>query len=202
MNERARRIAIVAGAVVLALLSIGAGALIALTGGDERAETPSSTPSDTPAPTDEPTGSPEPSGSETPEPSGSELPILEDGHHFVYVRSATRSGDGRARVRFDLAYFYTGERAAQEAAERGDEVVNDYYIVNDNPRLRTLPLADDVEVEYIPMTLCCELQPGNIDAWLEAVLETNQTDYDGKNVPWWFTVEGGEITRIEQQYLP
>jgi hypothetical protein len=74
--------------------------------------------------------------------------------------------------------------------------------VNDNDRLRTLPLADEVDVEYIPVGFCCELQPGNIDAWLESVLETNQTDYDGKNVPWWFTVEGCEITRIEQQYLP
>ena len=59
-----------------------------------------------------------------------------------------------------------------------------------------------MEVEYIPSSQCCELQPGDIDAWVEAVLETNPTDYAGTNVPWWFTVEGGEITRIEQQYLP
>ena len=68
--------------------------------------------------------------------------------------------------------------------------------------MRTLPLAEDVEVEYIPATQCCELQTGDIDAWLESIRETNQTDYGGKDVPWWFTVEGGEITRIEQQYLP
>jgi hypothetical protein len=105
-------------------------------------------------------------------------------------------------VRFDLAYFYVGERAEHEAAEREDEVRNGYYIVNDNDRLRVLPLAGDVEVEYVPTDQCCELQPGNIDAWLESVLETNPTDYDGKNVPWWFTVEGGEITKIEQQWLP
>ena len=77
-----------------------------------------------------------------------------------------------------------------------------YYIVNDNPRLRTLFLADEVEVEYIPSSRCCELQTGDLDAWVEAVLETNPTDYAGTNVPWWLTVEGGRITRIEQQYLP
>ena len=95
-----------------------------------------------------------------------------------------------------------GERAEQEAAERDDEVVNGYYIVNDNDRLRTLPLAEEVEVDYIPVDACCELQSGDVDAWLEAVLETNPTDYGGTDVPWWFTVDGGEITRIEQQYLP
>jgi hypothetical protein len=197
LNEHTRRNALIAGAVALAFLSIGAGALIALSDDDERAGTTSPTPSATPTRTPEPSES-----SETPEPSASGSPILEDGRHFVYVESATQRENGPTRVRFDLAYFYQGQRAEREAAERGDEVVSGYYIVNDNPRLRTLPLADEVEVEYIPMSFCCELQQGNIDAWLEAVLETNPTDYPGANVPWWFTVEGEEITRIEQQYLP
>ncbi len=105
-------------------------------------------------------------------------------------------------MRFDLAYFLTGTQGEQAAEDHGDEFVNGYYIVNDNPRLRTLPLAEDVEVVYIPTTQCCELQPGDVDAWLESINETNPTDYGGKDVPWWFTVEGGQITRIEQQYLP
>jgi hypothetical protein len=200
MNERTRRNALVVGAIVLALLSVGAGALIAVSDDDERAAPASPTPSPTPTQPSEPTESPEPS--ETPEPSVSGSPVLDDGRHFVYVENASRRGNGSIRVRFDLAYFYRGPRAEQEAAERGDEVVSGYYIVNDNPRLRTLPVAEDVEVEYIPASLCCELQPGAIDAWLEAVLETNPTDYGGTNVPWWFTVEGGEVTRIVQQYLP
>jgi hypothetical protein len=200
MNERTRRSALVVGAIVLALLSVGAGALIALSDDDERAGTTSPPPRATPTQPSEPSESFEPS--ETPEPSATGSPILEDGRHFVFVENASRRGDGSIRIRFDLAYFYRGARAEQEAAERGDEVVSGYYIVNDNTRLRTLPVADDVEVEYIPADSCCELQPGNIDAWLEAVLETNPTDYAGTNVQWWFTVEGGEITMIEQQYLP
>jgi hypothetical protein len=197
-----KRNVLIVGAIVLALLSIGAGALIALSSDEERAQTTSPSPSATPSQTSEPSGSSQPSASQTPEPSGSESPVLKDGHHFVYVKKVLLLPDGSRRVRFDLAYFYTGARAASEAAERGGEVVDDYFIVNDNPRLRTLPLADDVEVEYIPESNCCELQPGNIDAWIEAVAATNPTDYAGTNVPWWFTVEAGEITRIEQQYLP
>ena len=200
MDERSKRNALTIGAIALALLSVVAGALIALSDEAEPVAAPSPTPSVTS--TDEPTGSPEPSESETPEPSRSESPVLEDGHHFVYVTSASRLEDGTSEVEFDLALFYVGERAEQEAAERDDEVVNGYYIVNDNDRLRTLPLAQEVEVDYIPVDACCDLQSGDVNAWLEAVLETNPTDYGGMDVPWWFTVEGGEITRIEQQYLP
>jgi hypothetical protein len=200
MHERTKRNALIVGAIVVALLSMGAGALIALSDDEERAQTQGPSPSQTPTQTSGPSDTPEPT--ETPEPSGSQAPSLEDGHHFVYVRSASRSENGKARVRFDLAYLYQGERAEREAAERGDEVVSGYYIVNDNPRLRTLPIADEVEVEYIPSSQCCELQTGDIDAWVEAVLEANPTDYPGTNAPWWFTVEGGRITRIEQQYLP
>lgn len=202
MNEHTKRNALIAGAIALAFLSIVAGALIALSDDDEERAptTPGLTSSATPTKTSEPSETPEPT--ETPEPSGSQSPGLEDGHHFVYVETATRSEGGKTRVRFDLAYFYQGDRAEQEAAERGDEVVSGYYIVNDNPRLRTLPVAEDVEVEYIPSSQCCELQTGDIDAWVEAVLEANPTDYPGTNAPWWFTVEGGQITRIEQQYLP
>jgi hypothetical protein len=202
MNERLRRNALIVGAIVLALLSITAGSLIALSS-EDRAESPSVAPSDTPSdePSVEPTESPTPSESETPEPSGSS--VLEDGHHFVYVRRVSHPDTGPITVRFDLAYFYTGERAEQEATERGDEVANDYYIVNDNPRLRTLPLADDVEVQYVLDSQCCELQPWDFDSWLEAIgLSTNPSDHPGRNFPWWFTVEGGQITRIEQQYLP
>lgn len=198
MNERTKKNALIVAAIVLALLSIGAGALIALSDDDERAGTTSPTPSTSPTQA----SSEPPQPSEPPEPSVSGSPSLEDGRHFVYVKSAAQRENGSTRIRFDLAYFYRGERAEREAAERGDEVVSGYYIVNDNPRLRTLPLADEVEVEYIPASRCCELQAGNLDAWIEAVLEANPTDYPGTNAPWWFTVEGGRITRIEQQYLP
>ena len=207
MNELTRRKALVAGAIALAFLSIVAGALIALSDDEERTQTPGPSASTTPTQTSEPSESPGPTEtpepSEMPEPSGSQSPSLEDGHHFVYVKRASTSDNGTTRIRFDLAYFYQGQRAEREAAERGDEVVSGYYIVNDNPRLRTMRLADEVAVEYIREDQCCELQPWNVDDWTEAIgLSTDPANYPGTDVPWWFTVEGGRITRIEQQYLP
>jgi hypothetical protein len=141
---------------------------------------------------------PEDTGSPSPEPAS-----LEDGRHFVFVVEAEdKAGD--SQLRFDLAYFLTGHEATQAAKDHGDEYPppNDYYIVNDNPKLRWLPASDSVKVTYIPNELCCDLVSGNFDAWAEAVNETNQTDYAGKNAPWWITVSGGQIVKIEQQYLP
>jgi hypothetical protein len=202
MDERTRRNALIVGAIVLVILSIGAGALIALSSQEDPLATPSPTPSltATDEPSVGPTDTPEPS--ESPKPSESESAILEDGHHFVFVKEAVVFPDATRKVRFDLAYFLTGDEGEEAAADHGDEFVDGYYIVNDSDRLRSLPLAEEVEVEYIPVDQCCELQPGDIDAWLESINETNPTDYGGTDVPWWLTVEGGQITRIEQQYLP
>ena len=203
MNERTRRNLLIAGAIALAVLSIVAGALIALSSDDGTEAGPTTSPSASPSPEDgaSPTESPAPTETGSPEPPEPESAVLADGRHLVYVDTAFRPEDGPARVRFDLLYWYTGDEAEQVAAEHGTEATNGYYIENDNPRLRTLPLAEEVEVQYVPDGRCCELQPGDVDAWLESILQTEQTDYP-EDVPWWITVEGGQITRIEQQFLP
>ncbi|MEP6477643.1 MAG: hypothetical protein ABJC60_10255, partial [Actinomycetota bacterium] len=87
-----------------------------------------------PSPSFAPNGSP---STASPRPSPS--PEIEDGKHFVFVKTATTGTPGT--LRFDLAYLLTGEEANQAAQENGDEVPvpNDYYIVNDNPKLRTVP---------------------------------------------------------------
>jgi hypothetical protein len=201
MEERQRRTALVAAAIAVGLLSIGAGALIAVS--DDAVERSSPSPASSGSPTLGPTSSPTSSPSSSPSVSVSPRPgVIEDGRHFVYVTDAARLEDGSVEVTFDLAYFLEGQEAAQAAAEHGDELTNDYYIVNDNPRLRTLPLAGDVRVRYIVADACCELQRGDLDVWLGAVLGTDHTVYAGEHAPWWVTVRGGVITRIEEQYLP
>jgi hypothetical protein len=57
-------------------------------------------------------------------------------------------------------------------------------------------------VRYIPVDGCCELEDGDVHVWLESVLGTNPTDDAGKDAAWWFRVEDGLVTRIEQQFLP
>jgi hypothetical protein len=202
VTEPTTRNVLVVGAIVLAVLSVGAGALIAVSSEGAAAPDTGITPSTSSPPTvsDSPTGTPEPPETEAPAAAETASSILEDGRHLVYVDTAFLSEDGPARIRFDLVYFHTGAEAEEVAEAHGEDAPNGYYIENDNPRLRTLPLADEVEVEYVPEGRCCELQPGNVDAWLGSVTQTSPTDYP-EDAPWWFTVEDGRITRIEQQFL-
>jgi hypothetical protein len=131
---------------------------------------------------------------------------LEDGEHFGFVEEVDPSG---GTLVLDLAYFLQGEAANEAAAERGDEVPvpNDYYIVNDNPRLRTLALADDLELSLLDWNRCCDERfDGDLDTFAEAIaegmLEADGLVYNGTFSPYWLTVENGEVVRIEEQYLP
>ncbi len=193
-RRRGRRAGLIGAVLVVALLAFGGGYLLARGDGAETVPPSSGTPTSSPTEEASPTGTSPTSG---PSPS----PIadsLADGRHFVFVESATASPGS---LRFDLAEFLTGAQAEQAAQDHGDEVVSGYYIVNDNPRLRRMPVSDAADVRYIPVSQCCELVPGDWDAFVEAVDATAQTDYD-PSAPWWITIRDGRIVAIEQQYLP
>jgi len=161
------------------------------------------TPSPTPSPT---TGSPSPGPSPTESPSPSPSPELEDGRHFGYIESVDiRTLPGT--MVFDLAYFLTGDEANQAAEEHGDEtpVPNDYYIVNDNPRLRTLVVSRNIRILLIDWKNCCDqffpADPGRFQDSF-ALDEYPPGNYKGKFSPYWLTVRDGVVTAIEEQYLP
>jgi hypothetical protein len=116
---------------------------------------------------------------------------LEDGRHFGFWETF-EIGDTIAYGEFDLAQLLTGAAAEAAAAERGDEVNNDYYIVNDNPRLRTLIAEGDTVVQV--------LEGGTPD-----LIDTNVADFAVERSPdagFWVTIEDGIVTEIEQQFVP
>lgn len=183
-------------ALLVVLLAAAACAREGPAGTSEAPTGPTLTSSPEPSPSVEPTEEP----TEEPTPS----PALEDGRHFGYIRSVDADA---MTLRFDLAYFLTGEEANQAAAEHGDEVPvpNDYYIVNDNPRLRTLPIAADVEVWVIDWSHCCDLVRGELGPFLDAFATRHHpwdALYQGRRAPYWLTVRDGAVVRIEVQYLP
>lgn len=180
-----------------------AGFLAACTGGgapEPSPTTPASTVPASPQPSEEPSG--EPTAGPTGEPSTS--PVLEDGRYFGYIRSVDVDA---GTLRFDLAYLLTGDAANEAAAEHGDPtpVPNDYYIVNDNPRLRTLPISPDLEVWVIDWTRCCDLVRGEAQPFLEAFSTRHHAWdalYQGRQAPYWITLEGGAVAKVEVQYFP
>ena len=156
-----------------------------------------------------PSPSPTPSSVESPSPTTSSLtpsptPVLEDGRHFGYIKSIDV---GSQTLVFDLAYFLTGDEANQAAAEHGDEVPvpNDYYIVNDNPKLRTLQVASNVKIRVIDWGNCCDLVPGEIQPFVDAFSTKHHkwdAMYKGSETQYWLTVRNGAVTEIEEQFLP
>jgi hypothetical protein len=188
----------IAGVIGAVVLSFAAGMLIANSGGDDEASpSGSATTTGSGSPSGDPTESPPPTQSSSPSP-----PVLPDGRHFIFVKKL-HGTPPTAALTFDLAEFLTGEAAAQAAAEHGDESPppNDYFIVNDNPKLRTMPLAPDVRIQAIDWSNCCELIDVPYTDWAASLLHPTDALL-GTRVPYWITVAGGEIVTIEEQYLP
>jgi hypothetical protein len=131
---------------------------------------------------------------------------LPDGRHFGFIKSINLNASPATMV-FDLAYFLTGDEANAAAAKRGDEVPvpNDYYIVNDNPKLRTLQVSPNVDIELVDWNNCCDkfFKPN----WQKlqdsfALEEPPMGRYKGKFSHYWLTVEDGQVVKIEEQFVP
>jgi hypothetical protein len=151
-----------------------------------------------------PSGSPTPEPSVTAEPSASASHGVEDGRYFVFVDSIDTDSDP-ATITFDLARFLTGDAAIEAAKEHGDEYPppNDYYIVNDDPTLRTTSLSADVRLRIIDWANCCgTFIDGDVTTLAQAIVDGDPTGTYRPSSPFWITVEQGRIARIEEQYLP
>ncbi len=205
-DERTRRLRTVALIVVVGIAALAVGAFLGSRSGEDAVvsttspSTSSTTASEQPTVSEPPSESP--SGSSTAEPATA---ALDDGRHFVLADEVVASGGGNALV-LDLGYLLTGDEANEAAAEDGVEtpVPNGYYIVNDNPKRRTVPISPDARVRYIPADPCCDLVAGDLDAWIDAVNGEVMTDMMGEmgTTWWWITVRAGQVVAIEQQYFP
>ena len=109
-------------------------------------------------------------------------------------------------IKVDFIQFYRDERAVAEAKKRGaaeydiDEkgdttyfVYNDYFIVNNNPKLRTFILTDDSKIEFIE--------------WLDAPIPnpkmiTNKTLKRLKLSPYLIKTENGQIKELKEIFIP
>lgn len=143
------------------------------------------------SPAASPTNSPDASpGSLPTEPTGEDLA---DGRHFGFIRSVEVQDNS---ISFDVAVFLTGNQAQQAAQERGEAMgddVFDYFVVNDDPATRTLQVAEDVSVRILTGG-----GPDLGDSTLQGLSEHLPRPDNG----FWVEVEGGEVTQVEEQYVP
>jgi hypothetical protein len=134
--------------------------------------------------------------------SPSAAPVLADGRHAAYLTSldvATRT------LTFDKIDFLTGEAAKKAYLKQNpgetDGPPDDYMIVNNNPMLRTLPVAGTAKVTIVDMSGAVSSKKTTLAA-LPAYFAP---DKGGKYLwhdPFWLTVKSGQITGIEEQFLP
>jgi hypothetical protein len=132
-------------------------------------------------------------------PASNEPAVLEDGRHPVYLRTVD---PGRRAITFDLVQFFTGDAATRAAAEDGKESPppNDVYIRNVNARLRTLPVAADAPITANTLTA---QSSGSATKNVPLTLDELAGYFPAADAdPFWITVEGGQVTRMAQQYLP
>jgi hypothetical protein len=137
-----------------------------------------------------------------------EIDELDDGRHFGYVRAVDVDA---GTIVFDLAYWLSGDeadQAYQEATGETGPVPNDYFVVNDNPRLRELTLAEDARVRVLDWNECCTaFFEADLDVWAEVIAREDFVEdaghrYSPNAAQVWITVKNGVVTLVEEQYTP
>jgi hypothetical protein len=132
-------------------------------------------------------------GAATPTAGPAPTAELADGRHPVLLTTVDVPG---RKVTFDLVEMYFGEAAVTEyrkdhpGATEGPD--NGYYVRNNNPKLRTLPVNAGVVVKV------AESLPTDVRVLPFADLPA----YNNGHILFWLTVSGGAVTLIEQQWVP
>jgi hypothetical protein len=128
-----------------------------------------------------------------------QMPVLADGRYNSYIRQVqTPYEGGTSRLVVDLVQVFDGQ-AARDAAI-ADGMARDkaqylgVYVRNQNPRLRTLPLADDLRLD---------LRGGDCEAPLNHQLAKLATDARAMSGPlhtYYFTltVRGGAVHQVQE----
>lgn len=126
---------------------------------------------------------------------------------FAFIKGLQQK-NGQWICTADYIAFYTGDKAVQIAKKRGDAatdtqangkvtyfVYNDYYIVNDNKQLRSLPVSPAVVIKLVDFnTAPIALRNSSLN---ELSTLKNRDSY-----PFIFNISEGVIKSITQQYIP
>jgi hypothetical protein len=120
-------------------------------------------------------------------------PVLEDGRHAAYVRKVDT---GRNTVVVDVVQVFRDRDAVEAAVEdgesRGTAKFRTVYLRNENPRLRTLPLAGDLRVNLIG---CGEEAAASRDVLLAKLAD------NARSATFFYelTVDRGAVRRIDER---
>jgi hypothetical protein len=135
-----------------------------------------------------------PSSTPAPKPPVLRVPVLADGRYDAYIRQVNTRGD---YLVVDLVQVFHDQAAVDAAVADGQSrdraQVLSTYVRNQNPRLRTLPLAGDVRLD---LHGGCEEPVSHQLAKLAADAQA----MSGPVHTWYFTltVAGGAVQRVQE----
>ncbi|MEP7334983.1 MAG: hypothetical protein ABI717_04310 [Actinomycetota bacterium] len=129
---------------------------------------------------------------------------------FGHIKSLTRKGD-HFELRFDPAWFLSGETANSAAAEDGavapgEPVPNDNYVVEEGHRLLTYLVPDDAKVTVLtrggdPAQLGAT--PITVSELARIVQATSSLQlFEPLETGVWIMVDVDTVRAIDQQYRP
>ena len=124
---------------------------------------------------------------------------LADGRHPARITAVDPSGE---QLTIDVVQFFFGEAATEAARTDGSTDLpppNDHWIRNDNPRLRTLPVAPDAPVTVNTLSA---LETGSATTNSTIALSKLASYADVRGSLFWVTMRHGTVTGIAEQFLP
>jgi cytoskeletal protein RodZ len=202
-RRRRRQLVLVASALAVLVIALGASLAIATNPVDrqvpaEAGAVPTAAADDqgqtAPPDQDAPTAPAESSSDPGPAASDGAAPTLDDGDHPAYI---TKVDGANNRIVVDVVQVFHDDAAVKAAIADGEPPSKAKYLTgwvrNQNPRLRTLPLAGDLKVDLLGS---CE-ETGNDR---QAVL-TKLADSAKRKGSYYFslTVDDGKVERIQER---
>ena len=122
---------------------------------------------------------------------------------FTFIKKVSTSGSKKTIVA-DYAQLLTGDAAAAAATAHGDESPppNDYYIVNDNPKLRTLSVLADAEVKLTTKSDGTTAGPNGYPVSLAEFASLFNSTPAIRSSPYYVTLTDGKVSLISEMYVP
>ena len=106
-------------------------------------------------------------------------------------------------IAVDETYSIDGENTSALTWELGDRYTTDYYVQDDSPRVRELPRIDPRTVQATVIggrDLCCDPIPVEYPVLDRKLYEERDAGRPGPLVK--VTIAGGEVTRVDEVFLP
>ena len=130
---------------------------------------------------------------------------LEDGRYIAEVK-VVDTASAPQTITVDVMQWFTGNAANKAAKEDGEEtpVPNDYYIRNESKQLRTLDVRSGcpVKVTYWHKDTSTSGKSITFEQFGNLYQGSAFWQKANQQTPYWITLEGGEVTKIEAQFIP